>query len=130
MKKLLIASLILTGLLTAGVASAGGKYDYPVIVNSSGMVAYGALGSARNSSDSNQYIGCYNEAYSSGSQYIICFARDSAANYASCTSTDPHFMAVAQSVSGDSFVEFSWNSSGTCTFVEVINTSYVPPKQP
>jgi hypothetical protein len=129
MNRLLIASLVLTGLLTAGVASAGYKADYQVYVNTSSMIAIGALGSARNSGDSNQYIGCINEAYSSGSQYIVCYAANSSGSYGSCTSTDPHFMAVAQSVAGDSFLEFSWNSSGT-TFIEVNSTSYYPPKQP
>ena len=130
MRKLLIASLVLTGLFTAGVASAGYKSDYQVYVSTSSMIALGALGSARNASDTNEYIGCANEAYSSGYQYVVCFAANSAGTYGSCTSTDPHFMAVAQSVSGDSFLEFSWNSSGTCTFIESEAVSYYPPKQP
>ena len=84
------------------------------------------MGSARNSSDSTQYIGCYFEGYTSGSQYILCFANNSSGTYGSCTSSDPRLMALGPKPSPpDSLLEFSWNSSGACTFLEVANVSYL-----
>jgi len=114
--------------LSSGVASAGYRSDYQVYVSTS--IAIGAIGSVRASADSTQYIGCINEGYTSGTQYILCYARSSAGTYGSCTSSDPRLISAVTSITDNAFLEFSWDASGSCTFLEVAATSYYPPVTP
>jgi hypothetical protein len=39
-------------------------------------------------------------------------------------------IAIIQSISGDSYVDFMWRSDGTCKYVRVDNSSYAYPKKP
>jgi hypothetical protein len=130
MKRLLWMAVVTASLLTARVSSAGFKSDSQVYVSTASTIAIGAMGSARAAADATQYIGCINEGYSTGTQYILCFARNSAGAYGSCTSSDPRLISAAASITSSSFLEFAWNSAGTCTFLEVMDTSYFPPVVP
>ncbi|MFY0572752.1 hypothetical protein ACN28E_54225 [Archangium lansingense] len=114
-------------------AWAGYKNSHTVSVtigsNGSGGAASGSLASARNSSDTVQYIGCETHAYGGGSE-IMCFARASNGTFGSCYSSNPVIVAIVQSIKGDSEIEIQWNSGSECTFVSVGNHSHLAPKNP
>jgi hypothetical protein len=126
MRRLILVLALLA--VVGGASYAGQKLAYPVVIGSN--YAYGTLGTARNSADANQLIGCW--AYSSRGQapFMDCSARNSAGTYVVCSSTDPDFVAQARSVKGDSYVYFSWDSTGTCISLDVEHFSSWEPKQP
>jgi hypothetical protein len=50
--------------------------------------------------------------------------------YGSCWSISPSIAQVAQSVSGDSFINFYWDpATNECTYLEVANASMFEPKK-
>ncbi len=120
----------IAALLLASNAMAGQKTSNPVAVDATARVANGSLGSARNSADNLQYIGCAAGALSFGGTNMYCFAQTADNVYAECQSTSPQLVQAAQAMSGDSYVHFAWDASGTCTYLLVINSSRLTPKQP
>jgi hypothetical protein len=122
MKRLSIVVALLGALV--GVAHAGAKYSYSVAVGTGW--ASGALGTARNSGDPNQVIGC--QTY--GTTTFLCYAHDPYGTQGSCVGSDANLLAWVRSLNGDSWLYFSWDTSGNCTFVSVENSSYLEPKQP
>ncbi len=105
------------------LAHAGEKKSFPVEVIPAYRVARGALGSARNSSDSVQSLSCYG-----GWGWMGCTAKDASGVTASCGSTQPAYLRALNAMSGDSYVEFSWDAAGNCTFFLVSNSSGWEPK--
>lgn len=118
----LIASLTLSFAVTSNVF-AGTKGTYNVSVSATSFS--GSLGSARNSADTSQQIGCW--AYSSGNGF--CYGKDSSGATASCATSDAAMLASIKSVKGDSYVRVNY-SSGACTNVFVSNFSSFAPKAP
>lgn len=118
----LIALLTLSFTLTSNVF-AGTKGTYNVYVGTTSF--YGSLGSARNSADTNQQIGCW--SYSSGSGF--CYGKDSTGAAASCSTSDAAMLTSIKSVKGDSYIRVNY-SSGACTNVLVSNFSSFAPKAP
>lgn len=115
----------------SGVVFAGSKSIYPVAVDVVHRDALGSLGSARNSSDTVQYIGC--EVYSgtgSGNTTGYCYAKDAAAHYLTCRTTDSSLLATIRAMSGDCLLYFEADTSGLCTAVDVTHHSIYEPKQP
>jgi len=109
---------------------AGLRLDEPVLVNMAIREALGSIGSARNSADSVQYIGCSIEADSSTDPLIACFATDETGTSALCTSSSPRLVAAVQGITSLSFIDFQWDSDQSCTFVYVVNASFNPPLAP
>jgi hypothetical protein len=136
MKKLSRMGLLAVAIfgIGAGVAVAGQKYTYPVYVNSSQNYAEGSMGSARNSTDTSQMIGCAAEGWTyNGTSYsaVFCNAMDSAGHSASCyTSSNPTLLATVGTITSDSYVYFAWDSTGACTVIEAETWSTFAPKQP
>jgi hypothetical protein len=131
LKRVLLASTAVVGVLMGGVASAGLKLNETIQCYPSSEFAAGAMGAARNSSDGTQYILCSLQGYpGSSATQLYCAAVDSAGNYCGCSSTDPHLIAVAQSMTSDPYLYFGWDSTSTCTFLRVQEDSYDSPKQP
>ncbi|WP_148273261.1 hypothetical protein [Stigmatella aurantiaca] len=131
--KNVVKGLGLGAVLLAGTgALAGAKYARPVYVStsSSGGYAYGSLGSARNSTDANQYIGCTTSTGSSGEQIMNCFARTGGGISASCTSSASALVNAARSVTADAYIDFRWDGSGACTQLTVTHASYIQPTEP
>jgi hypothetical protein len=91
--------------------------------------AFGALGSARNSSDTNQYIGCDVAAFSGSGSSVHCFARDASGNGAGCSSSDPALVQSVSSLNSDSFLHFAFSPSATCTSIRVYTYSAQEPKR-
>lgn len=116
--------------LVGAAAWAGHKSYNPVVVTSSS--ASGSLGNARNSTDTQQYIGCTIYAYTGGTPYVFCFANAASTGYAyvSCSSYDPAIVDAARAINGDSYIQFAFNTSGTCTSLYVLNGSHAEPKKP
>ena len=120
---------------TSGVALAGSKAPnplYEVSVNTAQRQASGALGHARNSSDSNQYIGCSTLASSVGPTSGFCYASDAKNVYVGCAIPGAWsaLIAQAQSIPSDGFISFTWDAGGNCTSIMSQTTSYLAPKQP
>ncbi|NVI98489.1 hypothetical protein HV824_10175 [Myxococcus sp. AM009] len=118
-------AMALTSLLGA-VAGAGEKVNKPVQVTSEH--ASGPLGSARNSPDAVQRIGCSITTYAGSAPLLTCFAH-SLNTYGSCTSDDPYLVTTARAINGDSYILFRWNALGRCTSLYVENASAYAPKQ-
>ena len=136
MRKLVVVLCgILASALVAGteIAKAGPKYSYPVSVGSD--YVYGSLGTARNSADGNQAIGCTTSGqFSNGVGYnmAFCSATDSQGRSASCwVASNAGTMAQSlASLGTDSLLYFTFDASGNCTFIYVENYSYFEPKNP
>lgn len=117
--------------LFSGAAMAGYKAAYPVTVmtnaDNSG-IAFGSMGTARNSSDAVQYIGCSTQS-SFSPVTGTCFAKNAAGKYLQCVTTDPTIVSVISSVAKSSFISFSASPTGACYYVNVTNNSYFEPEK-
>lgn len=120
-----LAALLCTGLTAPSFA--GTKTNPTVVVNQTARIASGALGSARNSQDNLQFIGC-SVIDSTGGAFVTCSARDSLGRSASCRSTDVGKVSVASSISSDSWVYFQYDALGNCTYLLVSTSSQYPSK--
>jgi hypothetical protein len=105
------------------LAAAGAKYQMGVGVGSN--YAYGSLGDARASSDTNQSIGC--QSYGT---YAWCSATDSAGNSKACFTDRASDIAAIHSIGQHSYVYFSFTSDRNCSFVSVSNQSVYLPMTP
>jgi hypothetical protein len=129
MKK--IQRLFLFGIVAMSSPSpAGLRFDDPVVVNLTSGEAYGSIGTARNSADNVQYIGCSIEAGSNTDPIAACFAADATGTSILCTSSSPRIVGVVQAITSLSFIDFQWDSNFNCTFLYLINSSVSPPRAP
>ena len=124
--------LALTALaLSMPQASAGERKSNPVTIAQYGSTidASGSLGSARNSADGYQYIGCAVESQPvNGAPFVTCAARDAANRYVTCWSSDQTMVNTARAISSTSFVDFYMESTtGVCGSLRVSNDSTVEP---
>jgi len=122
-----LGAVVLAGLFASPSADAG-YYDHlGVNVVTGSDEAYGTVGTARYSSDGNEYIGCtvnYVPSFPNYT-YAYCFAMNSSGTYGSCYFYgDTTAMNLAASINETSYVLFTWNSNGgNCASLEVINGS-------
>lgn len=121
--------------VTSASAFAGYKSTHNVVIQSNG-ISYGAMGTARNSADSLQYIGCELMASTSWSN-LYCRARDSAGNTRMCWNDANAHDEMRQAVTAmtdSSWIRFDVDLGAAdptrCTFVNVINSSRYAPPQP
>ncbi len=135
MKKLHAVVGVAVALSLAGTAAwAGAKTVVPVTISPSASTTWvsGTIGSARNSANTNETIGCALYAYSnvSAPSSIQCYARNAAGTYISCTSTAPALVNAMSAITSDSYITFVVDTSGSCTHVYINNSSYFEPKAP
>ncbi len=109
-------------------AWAGYQVSVGVQVDAATRWAYGALGSARNSSNSTEYIGCRVTTYLSGSATVSCYARAPSNEYGSCSTSAMSLVEAARAITSDSYVRFTWLSTGECASIEVYKNSFYEPK--
>src|SRR5262245_42780705 len=104
-------------------ASAGFKQPWDVTIDAVNRTAMGALGTARNSADTKQALGCgvHYDAVN-GKNNVNCNAADAAGNTAQCATQQAELIQIALGINGDSFLEFDWDRSGTCTNIQVLNS--------
>src|ERR1043165_3759838 len=125
LRRVLSVLAIATLVSVAPLAHAGFKAGFGVTVDQVNGYANGALGTARNSADSNEYLDCY-ATYGTGPA-AYCAARDAAGYVVGCFTSDPNKVAALSSITSNSYISFSFDSSGTCTELAIENTSYYPP---
>jgi hypothetical protein len=121
MKLLKYASVAGALLLVATSAQAGIKVSYPVVI--AGDYFQGAIGTARNSADSNQYLLCQDHG-----SYANCKARNTSGTIKSCTTTNANHLNTIRGIGDSSAVRVYFNSSANCTKVVVYQGSYFEPK--
>src|SRR5688572_4585125 len=123
--RLMLKTLVIGCVVAASsVAYAGYKLEIPVTIYAGYRIAEGTLGSARNSADSTQYIGCNTVMNNlGGGSYAACTARNAAGAYATCYSYSAEAFNAIRSMSGDSYVRFEWDVNGVCTYLNIENQS-------
>jgi hypothetical protein len=125
------ATLVALSLALPGVAVAGRKWGGEVNINNGAAFAQGTMGSARNSRDSTQQIGCFIQGNVRYTPYTLgsCSAYDANGDAASCVFVDrPVLQQAVASISDDSFLVFGWDNGGQCTFITVVNDSAYEPR--
>ena len=128
MKKVGLGALVVIGTLGIGSAAfAGSKWAGDVNVNLTTRVVMANLGSARNSADSMQHVGCDVIAQKGSATLAFCYARDAAGVSMSCTTTSPAFVARARSLASATLLNLFWDASGACTALAVENYSVYEP---
>lgn len=131
-----IRTSITTGILALSAclgasAWAGFKANGQVTIYKPARIVDGVPGSARNSADSTQFIGCKVYVPFLGARpEALCLARDTAGNYATCFTDDPAQISVISSIQGDTAIRFIYNDVGGCTHISVERISYYEPKAP
>jgi hypothetical protein len=116
-------------------AYAGNRTNYPVSIDLTTNTAQGSLGSARNSLDLVQYIGCDTTGdVALQTSVLHCVAVDALGRTASCVfqpqagyRTGP--LDGLPMLSGNAYLSFTWDSSGNCTSVKVYPSSAFEPKK-
>jgi len=117
--------VVAVGVFAIGSAWAGYKRSENVVV--AATYFYGSMGTARNSPDNNQQIGCRVDG-APNYNVTVCWAADSANMYRSCYTTDPSIFKAAQGITGDSYLSLDFDSSGICTYLLVTRSSIWAPK--
>jgi hypothetical protein len=129
MKKVAVVSAAFVLALSSTVV-AGHQQGGSVVVNRKLQYAGGGLGGARNSPDTVQQIACNVQTTAGSAPLVLCMAWSASGINGNCWSYDPSILAAAQSVSGDSWVDYHWHAtSGECTELDVANTSIMEPKR-
>jgi hypothetical protein len=127
MNKFAIVASLAAGLILHSAAQAGQVIVSPVIVSSSddGIVASGSVSATRLSEDNSQSIGCDIASDGVGSAFISCAATDAVGNQAFCSLLNPSPAALSalSSLNSSSFIYFTANTTGTCTYLSVNNAS-------
>jgi hypothetical protein len=126
-----LSALALIG-LAASSAFAGYTEpdDVVVVVNGTFSSFSGSFGDSRNSSDSNQYIGCH---FFAGSGTNVgygawCMARDKDNNYATCEASNEYQLEVFKRAQFGAYIEIEYDATnGSCTDVHIRPASYVRP---
>lgn len=123
-----VASVLLV-LAAAGSAWAGFHGGGGVSINTQTRTAQGTFGSAYNSSDSNQYIGCMLTAFSTtGTIQLSCTARDAVGMSVTCTSSSAPLIQAAASLNDEANLQFQYDASGNCTMIKAYHFSWGSPK--
>ncbi len=92
------------------------------------------MGSARNSDDTVQYIGCtvstvLNNTSIDIARTLTCSARNVSNVTVACTSTDINLIEAVHSINSDSYIRFGWNADGHCTSLTIGTYSQYMPKE-
>jgi hypothetical protein len=110
---------------------AGLKGNTFVTVDKTNLIAQGAVGSARNSPDSVQYIRCYLHHIAGWSSPMgYCEAVDSNGIVLGCRTTDPNKIMILYSMTDYSYIYFQADANGNCTELFIDNRSMFPPMIP
>jgi len=121
-----VSSGVLVTPLLGKEATAGLKGSFPV--HAGPTEASGSMGSARNSTNSVEYIECDVQNYPASGGIVYCSAKNASGTTAACVSTDDVLVAAARGLSSDAWLLFQINSSGDCTLIEVDISSDNAPK--
>jgi hypothetical protein len=114
--KIAISSVLLSA---AVVAYAGSRSHVFVQVDTVNRYAFGAMTDARGSSDPYQQINCY-----TGTGIAGCLFVNAAGVAGSCYTFNPALIEQIRSISGESYVNISWNPDNTCSYITIQNMSW------
>lgn len=98
--------------------------------------AFGMMGAVRSSGDTSAFIGCEVSGYTLNTRYIECKARNAAGTTVTCwqggivnnvIQGQPMIDAFGVAAEG-SMVDFSFDASGKCTYLNVLTDSSMRPK--
>lgn len=118
-----LCTILGLAIVLSGTAFAGLKGTYNVVTTASSFS--GSLGSARNSADAIQYIGCRDQQ-----TVAYCYARDAVGVSKSCTTTNPTHLAMIRGWTDSTYVRINFNTAGTCTNILQSAFSQLEPKKP
>jgi hypothetical protein len=128
MKKTAIA-LGLALLAGGGTAWAGYKQIQTVVIHPAPINAFGGdMGSARNSTDTLQYIHVTYMASVGGIPSAMIAVTNASGTSAMCSTSDVKLLDAIQSINSDSFIMVYHDGAGTCNSVQVNTASYNVPK--
>jgi hypothetical protein len=127
-RKVLAAGALGLLLLSQPAARAGQKSE--ATVNVGGFAASGAQGSARNTTDTQQYIGCTLSAWNSSAPEGTCYAQNSAGTGLHCYTVKESHLKLIAAMGPDSLINFSADINGYCSNLEIKTSSIYPPKKP
>jgi hypothetical protein len=116
----------------AAPALAGFRVFQPLhmTVNSDGSgFAIGNMADTRANGDSVSYIGCMDFATPT-STVGICEARDNLGHSVRCHTTGPDMLRAVAMINATSRIQLAWDSTSSCTMLQVENMSYTAPVAP
>ena len=133
MRTKILGAILAGGVLFSVGAAVKAGYQLENTVSINTYATYrsgsGAMGTARNSADANQQIGCRVEA-STGSNFARCLARTAAGAYLECTTSSAAIVQAAAAIGSASRIYFTENLAGTCTSLHAQNESNWKPMVP
>ena len=118
---------------TAKRAVAGYKEEDDVTINDQNRTANGALGTVRASGSRISFVALQVYSFDNGNFFIAAAAKTGGNSpiRRDCVSwNDQALLAAVNSAKSDSFVEFGWNTDGSCHYIYTLNGSYLAPKVP
>lgn len=130
MNKHAIVLTAVSSLLAVGVTrevSAGSKIYYGANVNTTTRVAWGAVGTVRNSTDTREAVGCWVDYLPTGAS-AQCFVTTPANVSGSCATTDPDMIAAIAALAGDTSFRIEWDASNACTRFTLLVGSQIEPR--
>ena len=131
-------SVLLLGAIGVRSAHAGSRAtaaDVDIHQNADGSgYAYGSQGDARNSGNGtgSQLIGCLSWQTPTGGALGCSAVTPSGGAGKSCWASPSFFWSMAflmSAVTTDSYIYFSWDASGACNGLQIINNSRYQPKK-
>jgi hypothetical protein len=123
-----IGQLAAVAALVATSAFAGEKRDIAVIVDTVNRFAVGSMGTARNSFDGNQNIGCIVHA-DLGINIVQCSARNAAGVTRLCNTGNQNLVNAVIGMQSDALISFGWDGDAQCTSIHISNYSIYTPKR-
>jgi hypothetical protein len=129
MRRIVIVAAIVC---SSAIALAGYKDNgaYPIVISSSGRYAWGRMSSVRLTTSTVEYIGCGAAVSPSGSASVMCWAKSAGGTYVSCSSSSAPMAQMVAAMSNDAEIQFNWDATGQCTWINVKASSDIPPKTP
>ena len=136
MKTHIIAAMSFIALAACSQAALAGqkiRSDVMVTTDGTSINAQGSIGTARNSLDGNQRIGCVLKANTTSSTLSgSCDATSAAGAQVFCITNSPQLIEVIKSIGSDSYISFSYvpsaSSNPTCSQINISKSSVYEPK--
>ncbi|NVJ20500.1 hypothetical protein HUW62_04590 [Myxococcus sp. AM011] len=126
--KISMRAAVAVSALLGGLAWAGEKHYYPVMVALDGRYFNATMSMARNSDRPLESFHCFTETTAT-EVYGACSARDAAGVAAICYTYNQNLLAAIRSITDSSLVQVQWDASGMCTYIQVRYSSAYEPKK-
>ncbi len=120
--------VMVAGVTLGHEVRAGEKSTFAVTVDTTNREFGGAMGSARNSSNSTERLYCSINSSSTGSVYGTCHARNAAGTSVSCTTTNSTLLDTIRAIGSDSYLSIIYDTSGACSAIRLYQGSMYAPK--